>query len=201
MQHIGNTLAAPQAGVGAGIGHRQPRIGGRGRNSLCVQLGCNLTAAHPVQRHAEDPPHHGSHFLVDDDFVFLGGVHLVAIDRLPADELSLPLLIPLDALDLLGDILGIHVVHNGPEGCDVVGAGLHAGVDSVQQGNVPHPFFREVPLHVVTGHDVVAAQTGQVFGDDHVDLLGLNVRNHPLECRTVKICAAETVINIDIVDR
>ena len=59
----------------------------------------------------------------------------------------------------------------------------------------------EVALHVVPGHDVVTAQTGQVFGDDHVDLFCFNICDHPLECRTVKSCSAVTVVNIGVIDR
>ena len=91
----------------------------------------------------------GRHFLVNDDLVFLRGMHLVAVHRLAADELPLPLLIPLDALDLLGDVLGVHVVHDGPERGDVVGGGVHAGVDAVQQGDVPHPVFRDAQRQIV----------------------------------------------------
>ncbi len=50
------------------------------------------------------------------------------------------------------------------------------------------------------GHDVVTTQTGQILGDDHIDLFGFNVRNHPPECRTVKCGAAVAVINIGVVD-
>src|SRR5699024_8978245 len=107
---------------------------------------------------------------------------------------------PLDALNFLGDVLGVHVVHDGPERRDVVGGGVHTGVDAVQQGDVPHPVLREVPLHVVAGQDVVPAQSGEILGDDHVDLLGLDVRNHPLEGRAVKTGAAPAVVYIGVID-
>ena len=29
--------------------------------------------------------------------------------------------------------------------------------------------------------NVVPAQSGEILGDDHIDLFGLDVRNHPLE--------------------
>ena len=99
------------------------------------------------------------------------------------------------AFDLFGDILGVHVVHDGAEGRDVVGSGVHSGVDAVQQGDVPHPVFGEVPLHVVAGENVVAAQTAQILGDDHVDLLGLDVSDQPLKIRAVKIGAAPAIIS------
>ena len=51
-------------------------------------------------------------YLRNDNFVFLRRVHLVAIHGLAADELSLALLIPLHRLDLLGNILGVHIVEH-----------------------------------------------------------------------------------------
>ena len=200
LEHVGDPLAAPQAGVGAGSYHRKIGIGGRSGHPLLVEEGGDIPAAHTGEGQGENPPHDRGYFFVNDDLVFLRGVHLVAIHRLAADELSLPLLIPLDRFDLLGDILGVHVVHDGPEGRDVVGGGVHAGVDAVQQGDVPHPVLREVPLHVVAGQDVVPAQSGEVLGDDHVDLLGLDVGNHPLEGRPVKTGAAPAVVYIGVID-
>ncbi len=125
----------------------------------------DIPATHAGEGQGEDPPHDGSHFLVNHNLVFLRGVHLVAVDRLAADELPLALFIPLDALDFLGDVLGVHVIHDSPERRDIVCRGLHAGVDAVQQGDVPHTVFREIALHIVAGHDVVAPQPGQILGE------------------------------------
>ena len=80
----------------------------------------------------EDAPHYGRYFLVNDDFVLLCGMHLITIDRFAADKLSLTLLIPLDRFDLLGNVLGVHVIHDGTERGDVVGTGFHTSVDTVQ---------------------------------------------------------------------
>lgn len=167
---------------------------------LLVEEGGDIPAAHTGEGQGEDSPHNGSHFLINDDLIFLRGVYLVAVHRLAADKLSLPLLIPLDALDFLGDILGIHVVHDGTKGRYIVGGRVYSSVDAVQQRDVPHPVLGEVPLHVVAGQNVVLAQPGEVLGDDHVDLLGLDASDHPLEGRAVKIRAAPAVIYIGIVD-
>ena len=51
----------------------------------------------------------------------------------------------------------------------------------------------------MAGHDIVSAKTGQVFGDNHVDLLSFDICNHSLEIRAVKAGAAESVIDINIV--
>ena len=68
------------------------------------------------------------------------------------------------------------------------------------RGNVPHPVFGEVPLHVVAGHDIITPQTREVFGDDHIDLLRLNVSGHPPETGAVKIRAAPAIVHVGIID-
>ena len=200
LQHVGDPLTAPQAGVGAGSRHWEISIGCRGRHSLLVEEGGDIPAAHARESQGENPPHDRGYFLINDDFVFLRWVHLVAIHWLAADKLPLPLLIPLDRFDLLGDVFGVHVVHDRPKRGDVVGRGVHAGVDAVQQGDIPHPVFREIPLHIVAGQDVVPAQPGEVLGNDHVDLLFFDIRNHPLEGRAVKTGAAPAVVYIGVMD-
>ena len=127
-------------------------------------------------------------------------MHFVAVHWFSSNELAFTLLIPLDGLDLLGNVLGIHVVHNGAEGRNIIGAGLHAGVNTVQEGNVAHPMLWKVPLHVVTGHDVVTSQTAQVLGNDHVDLLGLNIADHSLKGRTVKVGSAPAIVNVGVIE-
>ena len=52
----------------------------------------------------------------------------------------------------------------------------------------------------MAGHDVVAAQSGQVFGDDHIDLFGFDVADHPLKVRAVKVGTAVPVIHIGVID-
>ena len=92
----------------------------------------------------------------------------------------------LDAGNLLGDILGVHVVHNGTERGNIVRGGIHARIDAVQQGEIAHPMLREIPLHIVPCHDVITPQAGEVFCNDHVDLFRLNVGNEPLKSGAVE---------------
>ncbi len=100
LQHLRNPFAGPQTGVGPLSAHIPPTISCWCRNALLIEGGGDFSAAHPIQRHGEDPPHDGGNFLVNDDFVFLRGMHLVAIHGLAADELSLALLVTFDRLDL-----------------------------------------------------------------------------------------------------
>ena len=60
--------------------------------------------------------------------------------------------------------------------------------------------LREVPLHVVSGHDVVTSQTAQVLGNDHVDLLGFNIADHSLEIWAVKVGTAPAIVNVGIIE-
>ena len=198
LQHIGNALTAPQASVGARICHRQTGIGGGSRYALCIQLSGNFSATHAIQSHSKNPPHHRGCVLVDDNFVLFCRVHLIAVDWLASDEQTFPLLVMLDAGNLFRDVLGVHIIHDSAERCNVVGGGVHPSVNAVQQGDVADPVLREVTLHVVAGEDVVAAQSAQILGDDHVDLPGLNVGDHALEIRTVEICTAPTVVDIGV---
>ena len=58
--------------------------------------------------------------------------------------------------------------------------------------------LREVSLHVVAGQDVVAAQAGQILGDDHVYLFGLDIGNHTLEIWTVEVCSAPAIVDVGV---
>ena len=53
----------------------------------------------------------------------------------------------------------------------------------------------------MAGHNVVAPQPGEIFGDDHVDLLGFDVADHPLKIRAVKVSSRPTIIDVSVVDR
>lgn len=87
-------------------------------------------------------------------------MHLVAIHGLTANKRAFTLLIPLDGLDLLGNVFCIHIIHDGSEQCNIVGTGFHTGVDAVQQLNIAHSLFGKVSLHIMTGHDIITTQTG-----------------------------------------
>ena len=73
-------------------------------------------------------------------------------------------------LSRMGDVL-----HDGAERRNIVGGGVYAGVDSVQQRYVPHMMLWEIPFHVVPGQNVIASQSGQILCDDHIDFLCFDV--------------------------
>ena len=160
LEHLRDTLTGPQAGVRAFTSHVPTAVGCWCRNAFFIKSCCNLSAAHAIQCHGEDPSYYRSHFLVDDDFIFLRRVHLVAVHGLSTDELPLPLLISLDGFDLLGNVLSVHIVHDSTEWGNVISCGLHTGVYAVQQGNVAYSLFGKISLHIMTGHDIITTQTG-----------------------------------------
>ena len=181
-------------------GERQPGVGRRGKHAFFVEPHRDLAAARPRQRHGENAAHDEGRILVNDNPVLFRRVHPVAVHGLAPDELPLALLVMLHRLDLLGDVLGVHVVHDGPKRGDVIRRRFYARIHPVQQRDVAHALFREVPLHVVAGHDVIAAQTGKVLGDDHVDLARLDVPQHPLKTGSVEAGAAPAIIDVGIID-
>ena len=198
MQHLRDTFRRPQPGIRTLFAHGQPGIGSGRGNVRLIQPDGDLPTTDALQRHCEDAPHNASRFFVNNDFVFLRRVHFVAIHGLAADELPLALLIPLHGLDLLGNVLGVHIIHNGTKRGNIVSGRLHTGINAIQQRDIAHPLFREVPLHVVPGHDIIPPQARQVFGDDHVDLLGLDVFEHPPKGRAVEAGAAEAIVDVGI---
>lgn len=190
LQRGRDALGAPEAGIGPRLRHAQPGVGGGRGDALGVERGGYGAAAHAREGEAEDAPHDGRGLLVCDDAVLLRRVHPVAVHGLAADEEAAALLVALDGLYLLRNVLGVHVVHDGAEGRDVVGGGVYARVDAVQQGDVPHAVLGEVALHIVAGEDVVAAEPGEVLGYDQVDAPGLDVGEHAAESGAVEVRAA-----------
>ena len=126
-------------------------------------------------------------------------MHLVSVDRLAADKLALPLLVSIDAFDFLGNILGVHIVHDRPERGDIVGRGFHAGVDAIQQRDISDPVFREVPLHIMAGQDIIPPQTGEVLCDDHIDPPGLDVGNHSLKSGSLEAGSAPSIVDVSVI--
>jgi hypothetical protein len=100
--------------------------------------------------------------------------------------------------DLRRNVPCVHIIQNVLEGGNVHTAGLVQRIYSVIQSDVPDVALREIDFRVLSAHDVVAAQAGEVLGNDQIDAPFLNVRNHPLKSWTVKICTRKSIVNIGI---
>ena len=73
------------------------------------------------------------------------------------------------------------------KGRDVHAAGLVQRIYAIVQGDKPDVPLWKVNLGVLPAEDIVAAQPGQVFDDDQIDLSLFDVLNHPLKPRPLKI--------------
>ena len=81
LQHIRNAFATPQASVGAGIGRRQTSMSRQMGNFRFIKSNSNFPTDHAVQCHTEDPSHHQSCFLVNDNFVLPVLSHFPPLER------------------------------------------------------------------------------------------------------------------------
>lgn len=88
LQHIRNALAAPQFGVGAGVGHRQISIRWNG-NSRFAEPDGDFPAAHALLGHAKNPPHYRA-ASSSMTILFFSIGRFVAIDWLAADKQTFP---------------------------------------------------------------------------------------------------------------
>ena len=71
---------------------------------------------------------------------------------------------------------------------------LPLSVKVVRDGNIVNAVLGEELLSVVAGFPHIAAQTGQVFGNDGVGLALLELLHHFLKGRAVKVAAGVAII-------
>ena len=98
---------------------------------------------------------------------------------------------------LHGHVGGVHFVQDIAKRGDVHGA-LVQRVHPVVDGDIAHPMLREEHFQIQPAVQIVAAQPGQVFGDDAVDTFGFNVLNHALETGSLEIRSRIPVIHIGL---
>jgi len=107
-------------------------------------------------------------------------------------------MLSLGILHFAGDISGVHIVQDILERSDFV-AGIQR-VEAVRNCDVTDILGRKIDFGVVAGHYVVPAQTGQVFRDDQIDSVLLDIVKQFLKSRTVEVQARVTVIHINVDD-
>ena len=146
--------------------------------------------------HAEYLFHNLARLCVHDKAVFIRGGFLITIRRKSGDIRSFTHLGRKRRTYLLGRVAGVHLVDDVLERGDVRvwAVGIIAVVDS----DIANAFRREIDLCILSGCDIVAAESGQILRDHKVDLFCLDVRDHPLEVRPVEVRAAPAVVHIFI---
>lgn len=73
-------------------------------------------------------------------------------------------------------------------------------VEAVRNCDVADILGREIDFGIVASHDVVPAQTGQIFGDDQIDSALLDIIKKFLKSRTVEVQAGVAIIHINVDD-
>lgn len=104
----------------------------------------------------------------------------------------------LGGLDLSRNVLSVHVVHDVLEGGDVIVAAL--GVDAVINGDVADTHPTEVDVREVAGHNVIAAKTTEIFGDDQVDQASLNIIDQAQEVWSIIGKTRKAIVDIVVND-
>ena len=95
-------------------------------------------------------------------------------------------------LDLAGAVPEVDLVHGEQEGGHDV---VVLRVEVVRNGDILDALLREELLGVVAGLPHVAAQPGQILGDDQVGLALLQLLQHLLKAGAVEVAAGVAVVH------
>ena len=94
-------------------------------------------------------------------------------------------------LDLAGRIPQVDVVHGKLKRCHQV---ISLGVKIAAGGQIADAVFGEIALRIVAGFRHITAQSGQVFGNDHVDLAGFQMLQHGAEAGALEVASGIAII-------
>ena len=163
----------------------------RWNNTICIQVQGDLSGGIPCRRPPEDTLHHGSGHLVGSQTVLVLPVLAVAVRRAGAVLAALPLALQ-HILHLAGAVPEVDLVHGEQEGGHDV---VVLRVEVVRNSDILDAVLGEKLLGVVAGLPHIAAQTGQVLGDDQVGLALLQLLEHFLEAGAVEVAAGVAVVH------
>ena len=168
----------------------------RRRNTVFIQLVCNLCRTEAIHLHAENALNDRSNSLVDDQFVFIIVRSTVAVDHMTSNKFAISSLGLQIGTNLDGNIPAIRVVNQVFERKnDFVAYLLRlCRVVVVVDGNKTDAQGRKNLLDISAGINVVTTKTGKVFDNDAVDFSCFDLFHHSLKVRTVKISTCITII-------
>jgi len=182
----------------------QPRLAfvvGGVRDAAFIERSHNGAHTGAVQVHPIDESDDFSRFLVDQQFVTVGGIFFVAVLGEGAHEQTAAALHVegrADALGVGGDVVFVdHAAHGVVEKVDGDALAL-AGVDGVIHGDVAHLQAWKNLAEVAAAFTGVATEAGAVLDDDAVDLLRVDVRHHAQEVGAVEARAGVAVVDVAV---
>lgn len=125
-------------------------------------------------------------------------VNLVAIRCLRSNIHTPVCPLTLGGLDLARDVLGIHVVHDVLERCNVVVGAL--GVDTIVNGDISDAHPAEVDVCEVAGHNIIATKTAEILGDNQVNQASFDVIDQAQEVRPIIGKTRKAIVDIVVND-
>ena len=168
----------------------------RGWYTVFIQPVRNLCRTVTIQLHTEDCLNNRGYRLVNDQFVFIVLGSEIAVEDMVSNKFSVSSLDVQIGTDLDGNISAVRVVNQVlewendfisrlPRLCRVI------IVVNCDKANAK---CRENLFNVSARINVVTTETRKVFYNDAVDFSLLDLLNHFLKIRTVKVRTCETVI-------
>ena len=139
----------------------------------------------------------GCNFWINDEAAGVFGISQISIRLIGTDKVSAPPLCLHSGTDLSGNILCVGIVHQVLQGCrQLVRSVDTAAVIIVVDRNETNAQKWEYPFQIITGLNIVTAQSRQILRNDAVDLALAGIIHHALEGRSVKVSTCTAVVYI-----
>ena len=170
---------------------------GRVDNPIYTESSGSFSQPVPVQSHAVDTAYHLGGLRVNHPKPGIVRVLYVSVRRRRKRNPSVAFHLVDDAA-LLGNVLGVVFIHNVFERGEIIFT--FVAVHAIGHSHQPHIMEREKFFGELAHLNVIAAQPGEVFRYDAVDLASVHIGHHAFERGTLEVCSAPAVVNVLIND-
>ena len=147
------------------------------------------------QRPRKQTPDNGSRFLINQQMVFVLRVFPIPKGGKAAGKLAFLRFQQIRGMNLLGNVLAVHLVEDVLERRNVVV--VPHGVDTVIHGDIPHAVAGKEIFNQEAGLQVIPTQSGQVFRDHKVYLPALDGFQHPFQVGALHVQPRVAIVLID----
>ena len=141
-----------------------------------------------LDRKAEDTPHHGGSFVVDQPVVFVLRVFLIAVDGIVGRGLSGLALHLIRHRNLARLVTQVPLRHDIEKRCELSRAAVVA-VYVVGDSDEVDAMLTEEHFRIKAGLQIITTDTAHVLYKNSGNPAGLNIRDQPLPVRAIKIAA------------